>query len=96
MKSTVIVPTYNERENIVLLVPELLALPVGLNVLIVDDNSPDSTGLIVKEMVVQEPRLSVIHRPGKLGLGTAYIAGAGLLNFLIAIDAYDIGAGKKK
>ena len=53
MKSTVIVPTYNERENIVLLVPELLALPVGLNVLVVDDNSPDSTGLIADEMSTQ-------------------------------------------
>jgi glycosyltransferase involved in cell wall biosynthesis len=75
MKSTVIVPTYNERENIVLLVPELLALPVGLHIIIVDDNSPDSTGLIADEMAAHEPRLSVIHRPGKLGLGTAYIAG---------------------
>jgi len=75
MKPTVIVPTYNEHENIVLLVPELLALPVGLNVLVVDDNSPDSTGLIVEEMAARQPRLSVIHRPGKLGLGTAYIAG---------------------
>jgi glycosyltransferase involved in cell wall biosynthesis len=75
MKPTVIVPTYNEHENIVLLVPELLALPVGLNVLVVDDNSPDRTGLIVEEMAAREPRLSVIHRPGKLGLGTAYIAG---------------------
>jgi dolichol-phosphate mannosyltransferase len=75
MKPTVIVPTYNEHENIVLLVPELLALPVSLNVLVVDDNSPDSTGLIVEEMAAREPRLSVIHRPGKLGLGTAYIAG---------------------
>jgi dolichol-phosphate mannosyltransferase len=75
MKPTVIVPTYNEHENIVLLVPELLALPVGLNVLVVDDNSPDSTGHIVEEMAAREPRLSVIHRPGKLGLGTAYIAG---------------------
>jgi glycosyltransferase involved in cell wall biosynthesis len=56
-------------------VPELLALPVGLNVLVVDDNSPDSTGLIVEEMAAREPRLSVIHRPGKLGLGAAYIAG---------------------
>lgn len=75
MKPTVIVPTYDEHENIVRLVPELLALPVGLNVLVVDDNSPDSTGLIVEEMAAREPRLSVIHRPGKLGLGTAYIAG---------------------
>jgi dolichol-phosphate mannosyltransferase len=75
MKSTVIVPTYNERENIVLLVPELLALPVGVNVLVVDDNSPDSTGLIADEMSAKNSRVSVIHRPGKLGLGTAYIAG---------------------
>jgi len=75
MKSTVIVPTYNERENIVLLVPELLALPLGLNVIVVDDNSPDSTGLIVKEMAATQPRVSVVHRPGKLGLGTAYITG---------------------
>jgi dolichol-phosphate mannosyltransferase len=75
MKSTVIIPTYNERENIVLLVPELLALPVDLRIIVVDDNSPDSTGLIVAEMAAKEPRVSVIHRPGKLGLGTAYIAG---------------------
>jgi dolichol-phosphate mannosyltransferase len=75
MKSTVIIPTYNERENIVLLVPELLALPVGVNVTVVDDNSPDSTGLIVDEMAAKNPRVSVVHRPGKLGLGTAYIAG---------------------
>jgi glycosyltransferase involved in cell wall biosynthesis len=75
MKSTVIIPTYNERENIVLLVPELLALPVGVDVLVVDDNSPDSTGLIADEMAAHDARVSVIHRSGKLGLGTAYIAG---------------------
>jgi dolichol-phosphate mannosyltransferase len=75
LKSTVIVPTYNERENIVLLVPELLALPVGLNVIVVDDNSPDRTGLIVDEMAATQPRVSVVHRPSKLGLGTAYITG---------------------
>ncbi len=75
MKATVIVPTYNERENIALLVPDLLALPVGLHVLVVDDNSPDSTGLIADEFAAREPRVTVIHRAGKLGLGTAYIAG---------------------
>jgi dolichol-phosphate mannosyltransferase len=75
MKSTVIVPTYNERENIVLLVPELLALPVRVHVLVVDDNSPDSTGLIAEEMSDKDSRVSVIHRSGKLGLGTAYVAG---------------------
>jgi len=75
MKSTVIVPTYNERENIVLLVPELLALPIEVHVLVVDDNSPDSTGLIVEEMSARNARVSAVHRSGKLGLGTAYIAG---------------------
>jgi dolichol-phosphate mannosyltransferase len=75
MKSTVIVPTYNERENIVLLVPELLALPAGVHVLVVDDNSPDSTGLIAEEMSAKNSRVSVVHRSGKMGLGTAYIAG---------------------
>jgi glycosyltransferase involved in cell wall biosynthesis len=75
MKSTVIVPTFNERENIVLLVPELLALSVRVYVLVVDDNSPDSTGLIAEEMSAKDSRVSVIHRSGKLGLGTAYIAG---------------------
>ncbi len=75
MKSTVIVPTYNERENIVLLVPELLALPIEVHVLVVDDNSPDSTGLIAEEMSAKNSRVSAVHRSGKLGLGTAYIAG---------------------
>jgi dolichol-phosphate mannosyltransferase len=75
MKSTVIVPTFNERENIVLLIPELLALPIEVHVLVVDDNSPDSTGLIVEEMSAKNPRVSAVHRSGKLGLGTAYIAG---------------------
>jgi len=75
MKSSVIIPTYNERENIVLLVPELLALPVDLHVIVVDDNSPDSTGLIAGDMAAHDPRISVVHRPGKLGLGTAYVAG---------------------
>jgi dolichol-phosphate mannosyltransferase len=92
MKSTAIIPTYNERENIVLLVPELLALPVGLHVIVVDDNSPDSTGLIVDEMSAREPRVSVVHRPGKLGLGTAYVAGfkaalAGGADRILTMDA---------
>jgi dolichol-phosphate mannosyltransferase len=72
----VIVPTYNERENIESLVTQLLALPVGLNVIIVDDNSPDGTGGIADRLAEEnEGRVSVIHRAGKLGLGTAYIAG---------------------
>jgi len=75
VEALVIVPTYNERDNIARLLRALLALPVDLAVLVVDDNSPDGTGRIVDELARDEPRLSVIHREGKLGLGTAYIAG---------------------
>lgn len=76
MDVRVIIPTYNERENIVDLVEQILALE-GLNarIIIVDDNSPDGTGQIADELVEQNLRVSVIHRDGKLGLGTAYIAG---------------------
>ncbi|MCL4869093.1 MAG: polyprenol monophosphomannose synthase [Anaerolineae bacterium] len=74
--TVVIVPTYNEADNIRDLLTQLLALPVELQVLVVDDNSPDGTGKLVDEMAAEHPgRVHVIHRPGKLGLGTAYIAG---------------------
>ena len=73
---TVIVPTYNERENIESLVTQLLALPTGVKVIVVDDNSPDDTGAIADRLVAEsDGRVGVIHRAGKLGLGTAYIAG---------------------
>ena len=76
-------PTYNERENIEALVMQLLSLPVGLSVTVVDDNSPDGTGDICDRLAdVSEGRLRVIHRAGKLGLGTAYLAG-----FVQALDA---------
>ncbi len=75
MKTAVIVPTYNERENIRDLVALILALPHTLHVIVVDDNSPDGTGDIAAQMAETEPRLHVLHRAGKLGLGTAYIAG---------------------
>lgn len=76
MDIVVVIPTYNERENIELLVRQLLGLPVGLRVIVVDDNSPDGTGELAEELAAEsEGRVSVIHRPGKLGLGTAYIAG---------------------
>ena len=76
MQVAVIVPTYNERENIESLVTQLLALPVGVCVIVVDDNSPDGTGEIADRLAEQnDGRVSVIHRAGKLGLGTAYIAG---------------------
>jgi dolichol-phosphate mannosyltransferase len=73
---TVIVPTYNERENVESLVTQLLALPTNVNVLVVDDGSPDGTGEIADRLAVEsDGRVGVIHRPGKLGLGTAYLAG---------------------
>src|SRR5262245_5236253 len=70
-----IVPTYNERENIERLVMRLRALPGNIHVLIVDDGSPDGTGAIVDRLAATDPGVHVLHRAGKLGLGTAYKAG---------------------
>lgn len=67
-----IVPTYNERENIEVLLHRLLALPYDLNVLVVDDASPDGTGQFVEQWKRDEPRLHLLRRPGKMGLGSAY------------------------
>lgn len=75
MHTLVIVPTYNESENIARLVPDILALPGELHILVVDDNSPDGTGRLADELSARHARVHVIHRPAKLGLGTAYIAG---------------------
>lgn len=76
MKRTLIVmPTYNERENIPQIVPLVLSQDPGINVLIVDDNSPDGTGELADTMAAENERIHVFHRPGKQGLGTAYIAG---------------------
>lgn len=77
MRTTVVIPTYNEAENLPALVQALLSLPVGdLRVLVVDDASPDGTGELAEALSRQEPqRVQVLHRPAKLGLGTAYIAG---------------------
>jgi len=76
LQVAVIIPTYNEKENIEALVTQLLTLPTGVHVIIVDDNSPDGTGDIADRLaMVSDGRVGVIHRPGKLGLGTAYIAG---------------------
>jgi dolichol-phosphate mannosyltransferase len=71
----VVMPTYNERENIPTIVPLVLGQRPGIHVLIVDDNSPDGTGQLADEMAEADDRINVIHREGKLGLGTAYIAG---------------------
>jgi dolichol-phosphate mannosyltransferase len=74
-RHAVIIPTYNERENIGLLVEGILDLGLGTQVVIVDDNSPDGTGELADELAIQHPGVQVIHRPDKLGLGTAHIAG---------------------
>lgn len=71
----VIVPTYDERENLPAIVPQILAQDPRLEVLVVDDGSPDGTGALADELAAREPRVHVIHRTGKLGLGTAYIEG---------------------
>jgi dolichol-phosphate mannosyltransferase len=86
MKPLVIIPTYNERENIVELLRRIFALERGIEVLIVDDNSPDGTGALADEMAAADPRVHVLHRAGKMGLGSAYVAG-----FRYALDRdYDV------
>lgn len=74
--SVVIIPTYNEKENVAAIIEAVFALPRQFDVLIIDDNSPDGTAEIVKSLQTAHPqRLHLIQRQGKLGLGTAYIAG---------------------
>ncbi len=73
--TVIIVPTYNERENLPRMAEKLLSLPVGVDVLVVDDNSPDGTGKIADELAAKHPQIHVLHRTNKEGLGRAYIAG---------------------
>ena len=73
-RTLVIIPTYNERENVGRIVPAVLAA-APVDVLIADDNSPDGTGRLADELAAQDPRVHVLHRPGKQGLGAAYLAG---------------------
>jgi len=70
-----IIPTYNERENIIALIAALRAQRGDIHILIVDDNSPDGTGLLVDAYALGDPHVHVLHRAGKQGLGTAYRAG---------------------
>jgi len=74
-RALVIVPTYNERFNIARLIPAVLAQDPGLDMLVVDDASPDGTGAVVDAIAANNNRVHILHREGKLGLGTAYIAG---------------------
>lgn len=75
MKTLVIIPTYNEIENIERLIEIVLAKAEDIEILVLDDNSPDGTALRVKFMQSSEPRLHLIERPGKMGLGSAYVTG---------------------
>jgi dolichol-phosphate mannosyltransferase len=74
-RALVIIPTYNEAANLPHIVPLVLAQDSRIDVLIIEDNSPDGTGQIADGLAGTNPRVHVIHRPGKFGLGTAYIAG---------------------
>jgi len=73
--TAIIIPTYNESENLEQLVGLILALPLEAEVIVVDDNSPDGTGQIADRLAAEDGRVHVVHRSGKLGLGTAYLAG---------------------
>jgi len=74
-KTLVITPTFNEAENVERLITIVLEQGDGVEMLIVDDNSPDGTAAIVKRMMESDPRIHIIERQGKMGLGTAYVAG---------------------
>jgi len=75
VETLIIIPTYNEMENIEVLIKELFSLGLDLEVLVVDDNSPDGTGSFVREWEKRDDRIHSLHRPSKMGLGSAYIAG---------------------
>lgn len=77
MASTfIVIPTYNEKDNLPTLITELFALPVpDVQILVVDDNSPDGTGALADKLAADDPRIHVMHRAGKQGLGTAYVQG---------------------
>jgi dolichol-phosphate mannosyltransferase len=75
MKTLIIIPTYNEYDNLRPLLDAVFSYAPQTDILIVDDNSPDGTGKLADDIHAEDPRLHVLHRSGKLGLGTAYVAG---------------------
>ena len=81
MEKLIIIPTYNERDNIERLLERVLALPYGFEILVVDDGSPDGTGDLVEAWEQRDPRVHLLRRPGKMGLGSAYRDG-----FRFALD----------
>jgi dolichol-phosphate mannosyltransferase len=91
-QSLIVVPTYNERDNVRDIAQRFLAALPRVELLFVDDNSPDGTGQLLDELAAAEPRIHVMHRAGKLGLGTAYVEGFGWglargYEFLFEMDA---------
>jgi dolichol-phosphate mannosyltransferase len=74
-RTLVVIPTYNEADNIARLIPRVLEQDPSIEVLVVDDSSPDGTGTLVRGMQQGQPRVHLVEREGKLGLGTAYVAG---------------------
>src|SRR5687767_6043022 len=82
----IVTPTYNERNNLPLFVRAALDAAPGAHVLVVDDASPDGTGEVADDLARQDARVRVLHRPGKLGLGTAYVEG--FLQGLSAAEGY--------
>ena len=75
MNILVCIPTYNEKENIEYIIADILSQGNDIEILIIDDNSPDGTASIVESLMQKEPRIHILKRPGKLGLGTAYVDG---------------------
>jgi Glycosyltransferases involved in cell wall biogenesis len=93
MKTNIVIPTYNEKNNLARLVKEILALEIkDLSIIIVDDNSPDGTGILADSLASEMPKLAVIHRAVKTGLGSAYITGFKMAllagaDFIMEMDA---------
>ena len=91
-RTTVVIPTFNERENIQRLIPAVLDAGPGFSVLVVDDNSPDGTGEAVARLAAETRRVALVHQPGRAGIGPAYIAGftqalQGDADFIVQMDA---------
>ena len=75
MRTLIVIPTYNERENIATLLDQIFAQAPQADILVIDDHSPDGTGQVVDEIAARDQRVHIVHRAGKLGLGTAYLRG---------------------
>ncbi|MBI1807861.1 MAG: polyprenol monophosphomannose synthase [Ignavibacteria bacterium] len=91
-KTLVVTPTYDEAPNIETFITQVLKQDAGVEILVVDDNSPDGTGDLVEKLMSQNPRIHLLRRPGKMGLGTAYVEGfkyaiANTFDYVFEMDA---------